>query len=235
MAKRVLLGLAATVALIVLVLGALVAYAARDRKDTFALADAEFADVGYLQRLASQDDALSGRDGNFSVYAHRLKSGTGTVFGFRAYSPGRLAAIDDETYRKITLWIAGAIPTTAIEVPFGDDSRARLVVSDGGSAWPRLGCSRVATAGIVRVQRTNGRFRITIRADTIAAGKITPVECDTEAVGLTFEAPEIVFDDLTPWLGLEGRHPYEETYMPIWPNHALRVTASRRTAQLSHD
>ncbi len=215
MVKRVLLGLAATVGVIVLVLGALVAYAARDKEDTFALADAEFADVGYLQRLASQDDAQSRRDGNFSVYAHRLKRGTGTVFGFRAYSPGRFAVIDDETYRKITVWIAGAIPTSAIEVPLGDDSRSRLVVSDGGSAWPRSACSRVATAGILRVQRTNGRFRITIRANTIAAGKITPIKCDAEKVDLTFEAQEIVVDDLTPWLGLEGRHPYDETYRPV--------------------
>lgn len=216
MPKKIFLGLAAIIFGIALVLGVFVAYGARDKEDTFALADAEFADVGYLQHSGFDNDERSRRLGDFSVYAHRLKRGAGTVFGFRAYSPGRVGIIDDETYRKITVWIAHPLPASTLEMPFGDDTRAIMAVSEGSSAWPRSGCSRVATAGTVQVQRTHGRCRITIHADTMVSGKITPIDCAAEKVDLTFEAKEIAFDELTPWLGLEGLHPYDETYRRVW-------------------
>ena len=211
--KRALVWLAATIGVIILVLGGLVAYAAHERQDTFALRDAEFADVAYLQRIALESDPDSrGGNGNFSVYAHRLKHGSGTVFGLRAYSPGSLAVVDDETYRKITVWIAGSLPAGTVEVPLTDQSQARVVVTDGGSAWPRSACSRIATAGFVRVERGRAGFTVHVHADTVPAGKVPLHDCAAESVDVQFRAKEIAFEHLTPWLGLAGRHPYDETY-----------------------
>lgn len=151
--KRVAVALGIGTAVLVLLVAGLIAYSAADKQDTFAVRDAEFADVEWLRRLAAQTEAESRNGGNFGVYAHRLKRGSGTVLGFRAYSPGKLMTIDDETYRKVTVWIASGVPADGIEERFGDDSRVRLVVSEGGSAWPRRDCSRVAIGGTLRVQR----------------------------------------------------------------------------------
>ena len=74
-------------------------------------------------------------------------------------------------------------------------------------------CSRCGTSGTVKVEPIGRRFKITIHAE------VTPVdnaqahyECGTERVDLTFTAKEIAFENLTPWLGLAGRQPYDETY-----------------------
>ena len=44
---------------------------------------------------------------------------------------------------------------------------------------------------------------------------------------MQFDAKEIAFEDLTPWLGLQGQHPYDETYRRVWPNQAMQLTASK--------
>ncbi len=152
-AKTVLKTLLVALGVIALLAGGLIAYAASDKEDTFVIQNAELADVGHLQRLESQDAATKAhRQDDFAVYAHRLKRGTGTVLGFRAYSPGRMFIIDDENYRKVTLWIAGATPTSPVEIRLGQNSQAHLVFSDGGSAWPRSGCSGYGASGVVRLE-----------------------------------------------------------------------------------
>jgi len=226
-ARKVLICVSAAAGIIVLLFVGLVVYGATDKEDTFLLHDAEFADATFLQRLAAEDPEEAHRHGNFSVYSHRLKRGTGTAIGFRTYSPGSFSVIDDESYRKITVWIANAGSGSSLEVPLGDDSRARLVVTQGGSAWPGIECTRVATAGFVRVEPLGKRSKVTIHADAMRAQPISSRRCaaDGERLDLSFVAKEIGFDDLTPWLGREGRHPYDETYRRVWPSHAMHRTS----------
>lgn len=216
-ATTVLICFGVALGAIVLLIGGLALYAAFDREDTFAVANAELADAGYLQRLAGEGYLPFRRSSNFAVYAHRLKRGPGTVFGLRTYMPGKLGVIDDESYRKVTLWMAGAAPATSADLPVGDDARVRLLITDGGSAWLHSACSHVGVGGTVRIERIGRRFRVTIRAATAVSGQSPPqVLCRDGEVDLTFEAKEIAFADLTPWLGVEGRDPFEETYRPLW-------------------
>jgi len=215
--KTLLLILAAIVVLLVLVLGGLWAYAAIDKQDTFALQNSEFDDANYLRKIESSmgDDRLIHHRDYVPVYAHRLKRGSGAIFGYRFYSNGKLSIIDDEDYRKVTVWMAGALPRSAVDLPLGDASMCLLVFSDGGSAWPQAGCSGYGTSGTVRVEPAGRRFKITIHGDVTPVGNAHD-RCGIEKVDLTFEAKEIAFEDLTPWLGIAGRHPYAETYRRSW-------------------
>lgn len=211
--KAALWSLAAILALLVLVLAGLFAYAAIDKQDTFVLQSSEFDKPGYFHEIAAltRKERRSRQPEEVPVYAHRLKRGSGTIFAFRFYSSGEVMTIDDEGYRKISVWIAGGLPKSAIDLPLADASKCLLVSSRGGSAWPEIECSGYGTAGTVRVEPRGRNFKVTIH------GEITPVvnlnaRCQTEKMDLTFQAKEIAFEDLTPWLGIAGRHPYDETY-----------------------
>ena len=137
--------LVAVVALVVLVLGGLVAYAAIDKEDTFALQNSEFDDANYLRKIDSSkgDDRWSNYRDHVPVFAHRLKRGSGTIFAHRFYSNGDFGTIDDEVFRKVTIWIAGGLPRSAVDLPLRDASKCLLVFSHSGSAWPQAG-SRTA-------------------------------------------------------------------------------------------
>jgi len=212
--KTLLLTLAAIVALLVLAFGGLWAYAAIDKEDTFVLQNSEFDDANYLRKIESSkgdDRLIHHHDDYVPVYAHRLKRGSGTIFGYRFYSNGDVGTIDDEEYRKVTVWIAGALPRSTVDLPLGDASKCLLVFSDGGSAWPQAGCSGYGTSGTVRVEPAGRRFKITIHGDVTPAGNAHD-RCGIEKVDLIFKAKEIAFEDLTPWLGIAGRHVFDETY-----------------------
>jgi hypothetical protein len=215
--KTLLWSLAAIVVLLALVVGGLWAYAAIDKQDTFALQNAEFDDANYLRKIGflKWEDRRIHREDFAPVYAHRLKRGSGTIFAYRFYSNGDLGIIDDEDYRKVTVWIAGAIPRSAVDLPLGDESKCLLVFGHSGSAWPEAGCSGYGTSGTVRVEPAGRYFKITIH------GEVTPVgnayaRCGIEKVDLIFQAKEIAFEDLTPWLGIAGRFVYDETYRRAW-------------------
>ena len=169
--KALLLSLVAIVALIVLALGGLWAYAAIDKEDTFFLQNAEFDDANYLRRIES----LEGDNGRIlrracvPVYALRLKRGSGTIFAYRFYSNGDLGIIDDEDYRKVTVWIAGAIPRTAVDLPLGDASKCLLVFGPAVQRG-RGRMLRLWHFGTVRVEPAGRFFRITILGEVTPAG-----------------------------------------------------------------
>jgi hypothetical protein len=211
--KAGLWSFAAILAFLVLIFAGLFAYAAIDKQDSFVLQSSEFDKPDYFRQIAAltSEERRSRQPEEVPVYAHRLKRGSGTILAFRFYSSGAVTTIDDEDYRKITVWIAGGPPQSAIDLPLADASKCLLVLSRGGSAWPHSECSGYGTSGTVRVEPRGGRFKITID------GEITPVVnlsawCRAEKISLTFQAKEIAFENLTPWLGIAGRHPYEETY-----------------------
>ena len=210
--KIVLIAIGALVGLVILVIAGLLIYQSIDKEDSFVLENAEFQEVGYLRRLDSMErPRIRQRDEPFPVYAHRLKRGSGSVFAWRFYSNGNVNTIDDEVYRKVTLWIAGPPPASPTNISLGDESKAVLIWCNGGSAWPGHECCGYGTSGAVSIAPSSRGFTIAIDADITPAGS-GDSKCDSERVNRSFQARTIGFDDLTPWLGIAGRHPYHETY-----------------------
>jgi hypothetical protein len=213
--KVALLSVLPLVGVVVLVIAGRVVYLSIDKEDSFVLENAELSEVGYLRRVdaAPKPKRVRPEDEQFGVYAHRLKRGSGTVFAWRFYSNGEFWTMDDEVYRKITLWVAAPAPTSPTNIALGDESKAVLISCLGGSAWPGSECCGYATSGTVTITPLSGRYRIAIEADVATANRRTS-RCGTERVDRRFTAKKIAFEDVTPWLGIAGRsgHPYDETY-----------------------
>jgi hypothetical protein len=163
--KIVLISIGAVVGLLVLLIAGFGVYQSIDKEDSFVLENAEFQDAGYLRRLDSikRPKILRREDDLFPVYAHRLKRGSGTIFAWRFYSNGKLFTIDDEDYRKITVWIAGPPPHSPTTISLGDESKAILISSDGGSAWPDFECCGYGTAGMITITPAGRRFIVAIK------------------------------------------------------------------------
>lgn len=214
--KVTLLSIAGAIVFLILAIAGRVIYNSIDKEDSFVLENAEFQEAGYLRRLdaTKRPRIVALKDEQFPVYAHRLKPGSGTVFAWRFYSNGEPSTIDDEVYRKVTLWIAGPLPTSSTTISLGDESKAVLISCHGGSAWPGGECCGYGTAGSVTLTPSGPRFTITIQADITPTGSSGSPGCVSEKVDRKFTAKKMAFEDLTPWLGIadpKGR-PFHETY-----------------------
>jgi hypothetical protein len=213
--KIVLISIGAVAGLLVLLIAGLLLYQSIDKEDSFVLENAEFQEAGYLRRLDSikRPTILRLKDEEFPVSAHRLKRGSGTILAWRFYSNGELFTIDDEDYRKITVWIAGPPPSSPTTISLGDESNVILIFSHGASAWPDIECCGYGTSGAITVTPVGRRFIVAIKAQITAQGT-RGKQCSSEPVDRTFNPKPIPFERLTPWLGSAGRpgHPYDETY-----------------------
>jgi hypothetical protein len=186
-------------------------YWSRERVSSFYVIDAEFSDSSYLNRLDENPKKSELDREDFGFHAHRLKPGHGLVVAQRRFSPGTMA-IDDESYEKLTIWLpADSVPseTEMLHSP----GQAMVVLSSGGSAWPRNDCSGYVK-GIIGMETLGDSIRIKVE------GKLEPLgnsevwdHCQPRTVMQQFEAKPMRFHDLTPWLGGAGRkHTYDETY-----------------------
>ena len=214
--KVTLLSIAGVIGFLILAVAGWLIYDSFDNEDWFVLENAEFQEVGYLRRLDATNKPRNARlqDELFPVYAHRLKRGSGTVFAWRFYSNGKVFTIDDEFYRKVTLWIAASPPTSPTSISLGDESKAVLISCHGGSAWPGGECCGYGTAGSVTITPSGQGFIVAAQAEITPAGNSKTLPCVNEKVDRKFTANKIAFEDLTPWLGIadpKGR-PYHETY-----------------------
>ncbi len=124
------------VVLPLLLLSAALAYQSIDKEDKFFIRDAAPVDPNYLLTLESWKRQPSDLYEPTGIAAHRLKSGTGMVFGYRFFSDGKIFTNDDESYKKLTIWLAEGVPQSPIEIGLGDANRVLVVYSRGGSAWP---------------------------------------------------------------------------------------------------
>lgn len=218
---QVLLLVAAAVILAALaaigsVLPDLLAPARRDDTDTFYLLNASFRNPNYLHELdrrLTEESAYDVLHETPSVYAHRLKRGKGIIFGYRWYFDRYPDAIDDEEFKKITIWLP-EIPSDPVSTfDLSNGKSVIAVYSEGGSAWPSDVCSGYLNAGSLAIRKKSGAFVVTLDgALTPAAVGVFPELCRPKSVAIEFEATELKFDQLTTWLGKRGRHPYAETY-----------------------
>lgn len=175
------------------------------RVDTFHLARAALEDPSYLQEFEARRQLL-GRDA-LGLYAHRIGPGAGWVMAYRRYSPGGVFTIDDESFEKVTLWLAEPQidGVRTVELP---SSEALVVYSRGGSAWPVAACSGFLSNGVARI-RPNGRhFLVEVSGVLASATGRCPQE-----IALTFRTDNLEdMGRLTPWLGARGDSPYSESY-----------------------
>jgi hypothetical protein len=180
-------------------------------EDGFFIDGAALADPDYLARIEAQpaDDRASDSSA-MGLFAHRVSGGQGTILGYRAYSPGGLMTVDDESFEKVTIWFKqGRLPlgTTPLR-----DETVVVIHTFGGSAWPRMACSAVVVNGAIDIARSRDGFDVTLRGDLGKRGNRHPDWCERERIDLSFRASEIALTSLTPWLGSAGDHPYDESY-----------------------
>lgn len=159
-AKVILFSVPLLVGLLVPGIAGFVLYQSVDKEDTFVLENATIKSPDYVNRLAGMDKKthLQNRREFFHAASHRLAGGAGTIFAYRYYTNGRITAVDDELYRKVTIWLREAPDTHEFTVDLGDRQRAILVYSHGGSAWPAYGCSGYATSGTVKINQHGERY-----------------------------------------------------------------------------
>lgn len=199
-------------ALALLVGSVLYSCAAIDREDRFYLANAEPQDPDYLFALEAGSSGASSDPECFGFAVHRLQFGRGDVLGYRFYSNGNILARDDERYRKVTVWFPSGLPQSIKEFDLADRTSAVAMFSRGASAWPRSDCSGYVSVGTVRVEPRGKTYWISIDGELEPHG--SGERCRPQSVKLEWEAGELLFDEMTPWLGAAGpgAHPYSETY-----------------------
>jgi hypothetical protein len=210
--KWLLIAVGSVIGVMVLLMIAATIAAMIDNEDTFYVRHAQFVNSNYLSELEALrlSQTRVEEEGTPHVYAHRLTHGSGTVFGYRFYSAGQVGVIDDEHYRKLTIWVAEELPSRAT-LDLADATKIIAIYGYGGAAWPRSGCAGRIRVGNVRFDRNGGEVSVHV-VGTFMPDKVGRRTCEAEAIDLTFEAREMLIEDLTPWLGVAGRHPYRETH-----------------------
>lgn len=202
--------------LVVIVVSGMIMFLSFDRRDAFSIINADFTNYEYLKnsdllRTSGTDKvALANR---YNVYSHRLVEGSGIIIGYREYSNGSFFRIDDEYFSKLTIWI----PELPKEFPetynFSDVNSIKAIYTKGGSAWPGSACAGYITSGTLRLEKMGSKYSAeTIGSVNVSGSIISSNKCKPRNIHLNFNYDQIQYSELTPWLGLEGNHPYQETY-----------------------
>lgn len=208
--------LGALILLLAVLVAGLFFYSSIDREDNFYLINTQFSDYGFLanldKRLADKEDYKALRD-EMSVYVHRLSKGHGAVFAHRWYSNGDVMTIDDESFKKLTVWIDELPKKYPVEIDFTRHQKVKGAYTRGGSAWPRAACSGYLRSGSLILDKSGGSIDVSVIGVFVPAGSgAYGGYCEEQELNIEFSASELKFEELTPWLGLQGNHPYAETY-----------------------
>ena len=191
-------------------------YASIDKQDTFYLKNAQFSNFDYLtdldKEIESKGDLPALRE-EMNVYVHRLSEGTGSVFAYRWYTNGDAMTIDDERFKKITIWISSLPKSFPANYEFDSEKIIKAAYTSGGSAWPSTACSGYIKSGAMSLYKSGSTYTVRIKGTVYPSGSGSYGDyCKEQEIEYEFSASEIEFSELTPWLGLKGNHPYAETY-----------------------
>ncbi|HKY91424.1 MAG TPA: hypothetical protein VJM11_10310 [Nevskiaceae bacterium] len=192
---------------------------ARDTVDTFVVTGAELASPDYQETApitaGSTIDPTEKRF--FAVNTHRVQAGAGTVIGWRWFSNGDLSSDNDESYRKLSLYLPGDLPAKA-DVDLADAAAATTVYTWGGSAWPQSACWGRVSPGTLHVERNGDAVTVHVKGTLGLSGR-TPADaaCEKEMLDLTFTAKPVPLGELTAWLGATGTRVSDETYRKVKP------------------
>jgi hypothetical protein len=196
--------------LIILLLQGCVPFA--NRTDSFYLVNAQPAAPDYLFSLDEDPERYDVLRTRYGVFVHRLSKGNGLVMGFRRFSNPTIA-FDDESYQKLTIWAKSGVVPSATQIDLADSTDFLVIYSSGGSAWPEGDCSGYVRSGNLVVEPNGRSYRVRVQGQLEPHGYGGPFDtCVPKPVSLEFVAREVAFEELTPWLGIEGEHPYRETY-----------------------
>lgn len=192
-----------------LLAGCVTAQGTTEAHDGFFIDDAALADPNYLAGIDARP-VEPWDDSTLGLFAHRVSAGTGTVVGYRAYSPGKRRVTDDEHFEKVTLWFKqGPLPVGTTQIY---DDTVVVVLTRGGSAWPRSACSAVVVNGSIDITPHRDAIDVRVRGDLAKRGNRHPQWCEEEYLDVSFRASAMSLAALTPWLGSAGAHPYDESY-----------------------
>ncbi|MEJ2404033.1 MAG: hypothetical protein P8171_07045 [Candidatus Thiodiazotropha sp.] len=191
-------------------------YSSIDKQDTFYLRNAQFSDFDYLsnfyKKLENKDEIEVPRE-RMNIYVHRLSKGKGLILAYRWYTNGDTMIVDDESFKKITIWLAKSPASFPVKYDFSSKQNIKGAYTSGGSAWPRSACSGYIESGTMTLTESGSSYAVKIKATVYPAGSsLFRDYCKEQKIDYEFSASELEFSDLTPWLGLKGEHPYAETY-----------------------
>jgi hypothetical protein len=138
--KRILFCSLLLIALVAGLFVGLVAFASVEKQDGFFLEGTELSECNYLHDLDAKvrGDPFNylGNDNLSPVFAHRLKRGQGTIFGYRWFFPGNLGVTDTQQYLKLTIWVAPGTVLKSVTIDLNDRTKV-IALSTGGSVWPQ--------------------------------------------------------------------------------------------------
>ena len=191
----------------------------RDTVDAFVATHAQLASPDYQEAApitpGTTIDPTEKRF--FAVNTHRVQEGTGTVIGWRWFSNGNLSNDNDESYRKLSIYLPGDLPAVA-DVDLADPLAATTVYTQGGSAWPQSACWGRLAPGTLHVERDGNALSVRVKGTLGLSGRTqADTACEAETIDLAFTARETPVDELTPWLGAAGTRVSEETYRKLKP------------------
>lgn len=207
------MSVAVLVALVVCAVAGYAAYEAADKEDSFYVVGAQPLDASVLDRPLDESVVRQGLEPAYGFTVHRLKPGQGMVLGYRFYSNGHVMAIDDEIYRKLSVWLPAVPSSWPATFDLADSGKAAVFYSRGGSAWPDNDCSARLSSGTVRVERRGDDYAVAVHGQLVPSVN-SAARCKPESVDREFVAHALRLEQLTPWLGAKGTHVVDETYGP---------------------
>ena len=143
---------------IILGLAVLYIYKSIDKTDTFYLKEAALNNPNHLyemeKRIKGGSDLYSIVRYNPAVFVHRIKQGKGCIVAYRWFSSGKVLAMDDERFEKLTIWLSNDDLQDNMKLNLADHSRVIAVYTAGNSAWYQLACSGYITSGELDIKRS---------------------------------------------------------------------------------
>ena len=185
------------------------------KESNFYTIGAEFSSPDYYSDIEKQykdnpDDFRFSRD-TPPVYAHRVKTGSGIIIGYRWYSHGDLNTIDDEIYEKMTISLSANSQLS--QGKFKISRNVRVISIRGGAAWPTSACIGEVTNGDVSIRKLGGEIEVKVLGHFIPIpNRMSGGYCEEKQMDMTFVAKELNADELSTFQGRPADHPYGETY-----------------------
>jgi len=183
-------------------------YYLTDRKDAYLIKETVFQYKDFQKlRERFEDCQANCSEPAFQVQLHRLVPGAGFIFAIREYNEGTIA-IDDEGFKKLTIWM----PSLQLgEHKFGTDG-IKGYFTAGGAAWPENSCGGEIKEGVLNIIKIeSNRTEIEIIAKFICSRKNGKSEKEI-SLNNKYELSDLNYNEVSPWIGKESEHIYEETY-----------------------
>lgn len=178
----------------------------------FYVTDADFYARNKFESVNSSIQSSPQKDIVYS--AHRIERGQGTVIALRIFSPGHRLLVDQASFKKMTIFIAGHLEDAIGKTMSINSGDAVAFLSNSSSTSPGSnGCFGYANSGVVHVVQTNVKelmVSVDLNFDQKSPLRWTG-ECGNLQVTENILAKEKEFSEITPWEGKTGKAISDET------------------------